>query len=404
MAHLFATVPQRYALCGGPILLPHQLLWGGAVIVDGGVIEAVGQAGDLGTEIPRLEVQGHMISPGLVDIHIHGASGHTFNDPTDQAFAAILAENGRRGVTSLLATTATDSIPNLEASLERAAVWMGDGPADRQPGARMWGVHVEGPYFAMAQRGAQDPAHIRNPDDGTVERLLAHGSVIRMLTYAPELPGAVELTRRLVKLGIVAAAGHSSAQEEEARPCIAAGLRHMIHMWSAQSTTVREGPWRKPGLLEVSLAYDGLTGEIIADAKHLPPTLMKLAYKCLGPDRLCAVSDATSGAGLAEGSRFRMGGMEYEVEDGVGMLLDRTAFAGSTTLLSQMLPILVQQVGIPLVEAVRMVSLTPARVVGLQEKVGSLASGKAADIVLFDQNFGVAQAFVAGRPILSLAA
>ncbi|MCB0144841.1 MAG: hypothetical protein KDE50_33475, partial [Caldilineaceae bacterium] len=161
------------------------------------------------------------------------------------------------------------------------------------------------------------------------------------MTYAPELPGALALTERLVELGIVAAAGHSAAREEEVAPVIDAGLSHMIHLWSAQSTIVREGPWRKLGLLEVSLAYDDLTAEIICDNRHLPPTLMKLAYKCIGPDRLCAISDATSGAGLPDGAHFRMGGMEYEVCDGVGMLFDRTAFAGSTTLLSQMLPILI---------------------------------------------------------------
>jgi len=106
------------------------------------------------------------------------------------------------------------------------------------------------------------------------------------------------------------------------------------------SVTVREGPWRKPGVLESALLFDGLTVEMIADNKHLPPTLMKLAYKCIGPDRLCAISDATSGAGLPEGARFGMGGMEYEVRDGVGMMFDRSAFAGSTTLVSQMIPIL----------------------------------------------------------------
>ncbi len=172
-----------------------------------------------------------------------------------------------------------------------------------------------------------------------------------MVSYAPELPGALELTSRLVELGIVPAAGHSSAKEEEVAAAIERGLRHMIHIWSAQSTTVREGPWRKPGLLEVSLTYDDLTVEMISDNKHLPPTLMKLAYKCIGPDRLCVISDATSGAGLPEGSRFRMGEMEYEVHDGVGMMFDRSCFAGSTTLLNEMIPVLVEHVGVPLPEA-----------------------------------------------------
>jgi len=137
--------------------------------------------------------------------------------------------------------------------------------------------------------------------------------------------------------------------------------------------------------------------ELIADNRHLPPTLMRLAYKCLGADRLCAISDATSGAGLPEGARFRMGGMEYEVHDGVGMLLDRSAFAGSTTLLGRMVPVLRDAVGIPLAEAVRMASLTPARVVGVDDRKGSLAPGKDADIAVFEEDFTAWRTMIGGR-------
>ena len=175
------------------------------------------------------------------------------------------------------------------------------------------------------------------------------------------------------------------------------GLRHCVHAWSGQSSTIRQGPWRIPGLLEATLISPGLSAEIIADNRHLPPTLMKLAYQCKGADSLCAVSDATSGAGLADGARFRMGEMEYMVEDGVGMLLDRTAFAGSTTLLGQMLPVLVREVGIPLVEAVRMASLTPARVAGVDGRKGSLEAGKDADIVLLEDDLSVGWTMIAGE-------
>jgi N-acetylglucosamine-6-phosphate deacetylase len=140
-----------------------------------------------------------------------------------------------------------------------------------------------------------------------------------------------------------------------------------------------------------------LTAEMITDNRHLPPTLMRLAYKCIGPDRLCIISDATSGAGLAEGERFRMGNMEYEVRDGVGMMLDGTAFAGSTTLLNQMLPILVQVVGVPLVEAVRMATLTPARVIGFDGCKGSLEAGKDADVVVFEDDFTPWRVMIGGR-------
>lgn len=388
-----AVAPTRFALTGGRLVLPTALVTNHALVIDAGRIAGIVATVDLPADLPTIDVGGRLISPGLIDIHIHGAVNHSFNDGTPAAFAAITQETARRGITSLLATTATDSMENLLTALELAEQWM----AAPQAGSQLLGVHVEGPYFSMAQRGAQDPAHIRNPDDGSVEQLLEYRDSIRIMTYAPELPGALALTKRLVELGIVAAAGHSSTREEDVKPAIDAGLRHCIHLWSSQSTTIREGPWRKPGLLEVSLTDDRLTGEIIADAKHLPPTLMKLAYKCLGPDRLCAISDATSGAGLPDGSRFRMGGMEYDVCDGVGMLLDRTSFAGSTTLLNAMIPILTEQVGIPLVEAIRMVSLTPARVIGVADRKGSLAVGKDADIAIFNDDFTTWGVLIGGR-------
>jgi N-acetylglucosamine-6-phosphate deacetylase len=269
--------------------------------------------------------------------------------------------------------------------------------ADPGPGAQLLGAHVEGPYFARSQAGAQDPACLRVPSDGAYERLLAYHDVIRIFTYAPELPGAQELTQRLHALGIVPAAGHSAAREEEVVPHFALGLRHMIHIWSGQSSTVREGPWRKPGLLEVSLTADHLTVEMIADGKHLPPTLMKLAYRAIGPDRLCLISDATSGAGLPDGARFRMGEMEYVGREGVGMLLDYTAFAGSTTLLSQMVRVVVDQVGVPLVEAIRMASLNPARVIGAAARKGSLAVGKDADVVVFEADMRPWRVMLGGK-------
>lgn len=386
-------IAERFALVNGRIILPTTIVTDQALVIEHSRISGLTERSQLDDATVQIDVGGRLISPGLIDIHIHGAQGHTFNEPTAEAFAAITRENARHGVTSLLATTATDALENLVAVLAFADQWM----QQPQAGAQVLGVHVEGPYFNQAQRGAQDPAHIRNPNDGTPAQLLEFRDIIRILTFAPELPGALDLARQLNELGIVAAAGHSSAREEDVKPAIEAGLRHMIHLWSAQSTTIREGPWRKPGLLEVSLTDERLTGEIIADGKHLPPTLMKLAYKCLGPDRLCVISDATSGAGLPDGTRFRMGGMEYEVSDGVGMMLDRSAFAGSTTLVNQMLPILTEQVGIPLVEAIRMASLTPARVIGVDQRKGSLEAGKDADIVIFEPDFTVWRTIIGGQ-------
>lgn len=381
------------ALINGRLILPQEVVNDKAVVIQKGKIAGFGEVDKLDRNTEIIDVGGRYIAPGLIDIHTHGALGHSFNEATEEAFAAITAEQIKRGVTSLLATTSTAPIPKLVECLELSQKWM----KGSREGAQVLGVHVEGPYFSLEQLGAQDPSNIRIPDDGTVDQLLGHHEVIKIMTYAPELRGALELTKKLASLGIVAAAGHSSAQEKDVFAAKDVGLRHIIHIWSAQSTTVREGPWRKPGLLEATLASNDLTVEMIADNRHLPATLMKLAYKCVGPDRLCIISDATNGAGLPEGSRFRMmSSTEAEVQDGVSIMLDRTAFAGSTTLLNQMIPILTNVVGVPLVEAVRMGSINPARVIGMDDRKGSLEVNKDADIAIFNDDFTAWRTMVNG--------
>jgi N-acetylglucosamine-6-phosphate deacetylase len=396
MSHHPAT--GQLALVNGRVALPEQIVTDHAVIIENGRITRLADGDDAlppGTNV--VDVAGRLISPGLVDIHTHGALNHIFNEATPEAFTLITRENARCGITSLLATTMTAPIIELVRCLQFTRRWM----AEPHAGTQVLGVHVEGPYFAVEQAGAQDPANVRNPNDGTSAELLAHADVIKIVSYAPELPGALQLTAELQNLGIVAAAGHSNARDSDVLTAIEYGLRHIIHIWSAQSSTVREGPWRKPGLLEASLTFDTLTVEMIADNKHLPATLMKLAYKTIGPDRLCAISDATSGAGLPQGSRYRMGDLEYEVCDGVGMMLDRSAFAGSTTLLNQMIPVLVNVVGMPPVEAVRMASLTPARVIGVDDCKGSLEPGKDADIAIFNDDFSAWRVMIGGEWVYS---
>lgn len=388
-----ASPQGRFALVNGQIILPEDVVVGKAVIIEAGKIVGVTKTSALSADLPTFDVGGRYIAPGLIDIHTHGAVGHSFNEPTAEAWRAITCENAACGVTSLLATTATAPIANLVECLKFGHDWI----TTTHEGTQVLGVHVEGPYFSYDQRGAQDPAYLRAPDDNSVDELLEHHDVIRTMSFAPELPGALDLTARLVKLGIVAAAGHSSATDQQVQAAMQVGLRHTIHIWSGQSTTVREGPWRKPGLLEATLAFDDLTAEMITDNKHLPATLMKLAYKCIGADRLCAISDATNGAGLPEGTHFQMGGMTYDIHDGVAMLLDRTSFAGSSTLLNQMIPILINVVGVPLAKAVRMASLTPAHVIGYADRKGSLHAGKDADIAIFDEDFTAWRTLIAGE-------
>jgi len=388
-----SSTPSALAILHGRVVLPTTVAADRAVLVRDGKIEALLPEDQIGAGYARLDAGGRLVTPGLIDIHTHGAMGRSFNEADESAWQAVVDEDLRRGVTSLLATLGAAPMEELVACLALAREWK----KKLHSGSQVLGVHSEGPFLSEGQKGAQDPRSIQSLENNAAEKLLAYADVLVMLTYAPEIPGALELTDRLRQLGIVAAAGHSSARDFEVRAACDHGLRHTVHIWSSQSSVIREGPWRKPGLLEATLTFDGLTAEMIADNRHLPPTLMKLAFRCKGADRLCVISDASSAAGLPEGTRFGETGMECEVRDGVAILLNQTAFAGSTTLLNQMLPILIDVVGIPLVEAVRMASLTPARVIGRERTKGSLEAGKDADLVLFDDDFRAQRVMVAGQ-------
>jgi N-acetylglucosamine-6-phosphate deacetylase len=381
------------AIMNGSLVLPHAIVNDRALLLKDGKILGFVAPDQVGTDFERFDAGGRHVTPGLIDIHTHGALGHSFNEPDEAAWEIITGENLRRGVTSLLATLGAAPMDNLVACLALAREWK----QKPHPGSQVLGVHSEGPFLSPGQKGAQDPAGIQSLEGGAAEKLLAYADVLTMMTYAPEIPGALELTDRLRELGIVAAAGHSSAFDSDVRLAWEHGLRHTIHIWSSQSSVIRQGPWRKPGLLEATLTMDGLTAEMISDNRHLPPTLMKLAYRCKGADRLCAISDASSASGFPDGTRFDFEGLPCEVSNGVAILADHTSFAGSTTLLNQMIPILTGMVDIPLVEAVRMASLTPARVIHVDREKGSLEAGKDADLVIYEPDFQAWRVMVGGE-------
>lgn len=391
MTNVAITSSHLIAVVNGRIVLPDRVASDRALFIEGGRIVGLVAPDEIPSGVSRVDAGGAWVTPGLVDIHTHGALRHTFNEPDPAAWAVITGENLRRGVTALLATFAPTL--NLERELAFCREWLGQPRA----GARVLGAYLESPYINVAQKGALDASCVRAADDGSAAGLLRFADVLRIFMLAPELPGALDLVRAIDQAGITPAAGHTMAHDSHVRAAMQVGLRHVTHLWSAMSTVVREGPWRKPGVLEAALSFDGLTAEIIADNRHLPPTLMRLAYKCLGPDRLCAVSDALAGAGLPDGSVYTMGGLSYDVQDGVGMVRDRSTFAGSATLLPQMLPVLIDVVGIPVVEAVRMTTLTPARIVGMDDEYGSLEPGKCADVVIFDDAFVARRVMLGGQ-------
>jgi N-acetylglucosamine-6-phosphate deacetylase len=249
----------------------------------------------------------------------------------------------------------------------------------------------------VAQRGCQPAQNIREPQPADIDFLLSYSDIVTEVTLAPELPGAVEMIRRLAQADILISAGHSNANEAQVQAGLAAGLRHATHIYSAMSSVRREGPYRRPGLLEMALTRPELTTEMIADGRHLPATLMRLVLACKGIEKVCLVSDAMRGAGLPEGQRLAIAGVEAIIEDGVAIMADRTGFAGSVTPLDQMLRNVVSLLDLPLAAALTMVTRTPAAILHIEQQKGSIAPGMDADLVMLDANLNVVKTIVAGQ-------
>jgi N-acetylglucosamine-6-phosphate deacetylase len=382
--HPSAFSERRHAIIAARIARGDRLVDAHAVVVDAGRIVDVVAAGALPHDIPVLDLGAGILAPGLVDIHVHGAAGHGFDDGQDASVSAAGRALLRAGVTTVLPTLSSAALSPTLRALDAIARVAGDDDV-----ARFAGAHLEGPFLAPAQRGAQTLADLRAPDDGTLDALLHRADEVRMVTLAPELPGAIDAIARIVDHGLIAAAGHSDGTADDLARAQEAGLTHVIHLFSGQSTTRRDGPWRRPGMLEGALASTGLTAEIIADGKHLPPDLMRLAQRALGGS-LCLVSDATAGAGLPEGGTYAMGASTYVVRDGVGMTLDGTSFGGSTTLLPEMLAVARDATDAGTAGVIAMATSVPARAAGLTD-VGVIAPGMRADFVHLDDDLRVAR-------------
>ena len=260
-------------------------------------------------------------------------------------------------------------------------------------GAKLLGLHIEGPYIAKSQCGAQDPRFIRNPDPAEYNELLNACPHILRWTIAPELPGAREMGLALLARGVLPSIGHSEADSEAVRAAIPCGYRHVTHLYSAMSTIVRKAGFRHAGIVESAYLYDELSSEIIADGCHLPAPLLQLAYKHIGPRRLVLVTDAMRGAGQTQGESI-LGSLENGqrviLEDGVAKMPDRTAFAGSICTADRLVRTMVTLAGASLPDAVRMITETPARVLGLSDFYGRVEAGRAADLAVFDHTIRIA--------------
>jgi len=342
-------------IINGRVITPSEIVEGGSVVAEGGVIRHVSK-GDLPAPGARvIDAAGMYVSPGFIDIHIHGGGGFDFMDGHESAFLAIAEMHARYGTTAMLPTTLTGSKEEILDTLlayERAL------PKNTQ-GAQFLGMHLEGPYFAMSQRGAQDPRYIRNPDPAEYVEILKRAHLIRRWSAAPELPGAMDFARYARGKGVLVSMAHTDAIYEDALEGFHNGYTLATHLYSAMSGVTRRNAYRYAGVIEAAFLIDDMDVEIIADGVHLPAPLLQLVYKIKGASRTALITDAMRGAGMPEGDSVLGNlhrGLKVIVEDGVAKLPDRSSFAGSVATADRLVRTMIREGGVSLQEAVRMMS------------------------------------------------
>lgn len=389
---------KRIKIINGKLITPFRVIENGTLLIENGTIIEIG-SGDI--SFPDSEVVdagGNYVSPGFIDLHTHGAGGYDFMDGTVEAFREAARTHARFGTTALVPTTLTAEKEDLLQLLESYK----QVKSENFGGAQFLGLHLEGPYFAMSQKGAQDPRYIRSPQRDEYLALLNQSSDIIRWSAAPELDGAMEFGRELSRRGILAAIAHSDATSEVVAEALENGYTHLTHFYSAMSGVTRRNAFRYAGIIESGYLYDQLTVEIIADGVHLPPSLLQLIYKQMGPNRIALITDSMRAAGQ-EVSESILGstkdGMPVLVEDGVAKLPDRTAFAGSVATADRLVRNMIELAGVPLLHAVQMITSTPARISGVEKQKGSLTIGKDADITIFDADIRVLATLVKGDMI-----
>lgn len=384
------------AIINGTVLTPFRQLHGGYVLIENGTIKAVG-TGELGhiDNCEIIDAKGRYVSPGFIDIHTHGGGGYDYMDNTVEAFLGAARAHLMFGTTTIVPTTLTCTNEELKKSL----VNFKKAKYTKHDGAYLHGLHLEGPYFSMEMKGAQDPRYIRTPNPAEYNEILSWSDEIVRWSIAPELPGALAMGRELKKRGILVAAGHTDAECSQGLEAFENGYTLLTHFYSAMQGCRRINAFRHAGMVEAGYLLDEMDVEIIADGCHLPDHLLRMIYKVKGPSRICLITDSLRPAGTDVSESIigsKENGQRVIVEDGVAKLPDRTAFAGSIATTNRLVRTVMQLADVPLCDAVRMMTSTPARVMGLSNK-GRIAPDMQADILLFDSNIDVSAVYLNGE-------
>ena len=389
------------------LVLPDRLIPGGAIHIDNGRIAAIGPPHELAPRTgPAIDAAGQFAAPGFVDIHVHGGDNADFMDGTAEAFETVVRAHTRHGTTTIVPTSTVARHEQTLVFLRHTREMKRRGPRPLLGLGRVAGAHLYGPYFNEDKVGCHPKDSARPPTPDEYEQYLEFADVMLTATCAPELPGAADFYRASASKGVRLNAGHSNATWSEMAAAHALGLRHVDHLYCAMSSvsSLRErcGTPMQASMLEFVLATADMTTEVIADGRHLSPELLRFVATVKGADKTALVTDCSRALDQPPGMYTfgpLDGGEPFYSDGSVGLLPDSPNLASSVRGMDFMVRHMRQQVGLDLPTAVRMASLTPATIIGLQDDVGSLASGKRADLVLLDAELNVTNVFVNGEAI-----
>ncbi|WP_316740616.1 N-acetylglucosamine-6-phosphate deacetylase [Pedobacter antarcticus] len=383
------------------IITPGGIIDNSVLTVRDGKITGIGAGGADTPAKTTLDAGGKYLSPGFIDIHVHGGGGYDFMDNSIEAYLGIARLHARYGTTAFTPTTLSCEQESLLKTLE---LYEQAEPLNTD-GARFLGMHIEGPYFSMEQRGAQDPRFIREPDEAEYKEILQKSAVVKRWSAAPELKGAIAFGSYMRSQGILPSIAHTNAIYEDVAEAYENGYTHITHFYSCMSGVSRRNAYRYAGVVEAGYLIDDMTVEIIADGRHLPPALLKLVYKIKGPDKIALITDAMRAAGMPPGESVlgRLDdGLKVIVEDGVAKLPDRSAFAGSVATTIQLVKNMITLADVPVIDAVKMMTATPAKIMKVSDRMGSIAVGKLADLVIFDDDINLHTTIIGGKVVYSV--
>ncbi|WP_315793009.1 N-acetylglucosamine-6-phosphate deacetylase [Paenibacillus sp. BIC5C1] len=344
--------------------------------------------GDLPTlegEYERIDGSGHLLVPGMIDVHIHGANGFDMMDGTEESIQEVSRQCALTGCTSFLATSVSSTMEDLLKMIRSVKRVIG-----QEVGAKIAGIHLEGPYLNPKRKGMQNEKYLRHPNIEEMKIIFQEaGSLIKMVTIAPELPGGMDLISFLKEQGVVIAIAHSDATYEEAKQAFASGASHVTHCFNG----MRPIHHRDPGLIVAAFEEKHVSLQAIVDNVHLHPAIIRLMHNLKGPEGMVLITDALQAMGMGDGN-YLFGGHHVTVSGGIARLEDDT-LASSTVTMNEALRYTVET-GIPLIDAVQMASTTPANILGFQQK-GEISAGFDADLVLLDDEFKVLWTMVGGQ-------